>query len=235
MSKGRLKDLARSVCRPVLDYGIKRPVVTAFHYLYYKSPESWMKNTFLGFPIYQCPLDLQLYQELIFKIQPRYILQTGICDGGSLLYFACMLDAVKADVAAKVIGIDLALTEKAATLHHPRIEMLVGDSVAPETVERVRATLPDVGPGIVILDSDHSCNHVFRELAIYSEFTTIDSYMVVEDTNVNGRPVAWRHGPGPYEAVSRFLQNDRRFVRDEALWERNLFSHHKHGWLKRIG
>jgi cephalosporin hydroxylase len=79
------------------------------------------------------------------------------------------------------------------------------------------------GPVMVILDSDHSQSHVQKELVAYSEFVSIGSYLVVEDTNINGWPVNWRFGPGPHEAVVNFIKNDKRFLQDNHLWERNFF------------
>lgn len=209
-----------------------RRAVNRVHRLYYKS-HAWAYNRFLGIRVKQLPSDVWTYQHLLWQDQPAFVLQTGICDGGSLLFFARMLDMMDADPAVPVIGVDVRLTKEAQTVSHPRIHMVVGDAVASNTLAAVERLLPS-GPGMVSLDSDHSYEHVRRELQLYSEYVGVGQHLVVEDTNVNGNPVSYDHGPGPMEAVDEFLVEDRRFEREDALWQGNLFSFHQFGWLKRV-
>ncbi len=209
-------------------------ITDQFHDAYYRDGgNTWSRNTWMGYPIQQCPMDLLLYQQLVHRLRPGFILQTGVANGGSVLFFAQMLDLIGSDPSVSVVGIDLKLTETARTLSHPRIRLIEGSSIEPSIVSEARRDLPD-GVGLVVLDSDHSEAHVRAELQAYADLVSRGGYLVVEDTNVNGHPTFPEHGPGPMEAVEAFLAEDRRFEPDDGLWRQTLFSFHQRGWLRRV-
>jgi cephalosporin hydroxylase len=187
----------------------------------------------MGFPIQQCPFDLQRYQELIHARRPRAIVQTGVNQGGSLLFLAQMLDAVEnPNDDAIVIGIDIQLSAKAKELKHPRIHLIEGDSKSLAVVTRARQLVGERAPVLVSLDSDHRCEHVLGELHAFAPFIGPGGALVVEDTNVNGHPVLPLFGPGPREAVDQWLPlSSGDFIETGANGDPNWLSFHT--WFER--
>lgn len=203
-------------------------LIDAFHQYYYHHL-GWDQNRWQGFQIKQCPFDLQTYQSLIFDLRPRAIVQTGVAGGGSLLFFAQLLDLQQASPDVRVFGVDLQLSPEAQKLTHPRIHLLEGNSSDPALVAQLAERLP-AGPRLISLDSDHAAEHVSQELALYSPLLAAGDYLVVEDTNLNGNPVFRNFGPGPKEALDAFLSQNTAFCIDPTLWLHQLLSFHT--WLK---
>ena len=180
-----------------------------------------------GVPIQKSPFDCWVYQELVSELRPDLIVETGTYLGGSALFFAHLCDI---NGSGRIITIDV---QRRGSVAHPRVTQLIGDSASPGILAEVRAAAASAGTVLVVLDSDHSAAHVGRELRAYADVVTVGSYIVCEDTNVNGHPVMPEHGPGPLEAVREFLASDRRFVSDRAR-EKFLMSYFPEGWLKRV-
>jgi predicted O-linked N-acetylglucosamine transferase (SPINDLY family)/cephalosporin hydroxylase len=201
-----------------------------FHKLYYDSGQkggTWLNTRWMGVPILKCPLDLWIYQEILFEIKPELIIECGTFSGGSALFLAHLCELIG---CGEIVSIDL---EKRSNLpHHSRISYWFGSSISEQIVESVREKASGRCPVLVILDSDHRANHVLQELRLYSSLVTPGSYVIIEDTNVNGHPVAPDFGPGPMEAVQAFLRENHSFFVDT---EREKFglTFNPSGYLKR--
>ena len=203
-------------------------IIDKFHILYYNSRRRTWGNTFwFGIPIQKCPLDLWIYQEIIFEVKPDIIIESGTADGGSSLFLASVCDLID---KGKVITIDIG--EKQSRPNHKRIKYLLGSSISGEIVEQVRKLVTDNDKTMVILDSDHRKEHVLNELKIYSKLVSKGSYIIVEDTNVNGRPVRPEFGPGPMEAVEEFVKEDKEFTIDRSR-EKFYLTFNPRGFLRK--
>lgn len=186
-------------------------IIEEFHKHYYDS-KVWLGNTrWLGIPILKLPLDLFIYQEIIFDIKPDLIIECGTFNGGSALFFSSMLDLIN---KGKVISIDHLLRSNLPS--HPRLTYIKASSTSDEALEKVEQLINPGDVVMVVLDSDHRKNHVLSELELYGKYVTKGSYLVVEDTNVNGHPILPNFGPGPMEAVEEFLLENDEFEIDES-------------------
>lgn len=211
-------------------HGAHRRVIDAFHNLYYNAEDKTFQSTrWLGTRALKVPLDLWIYQEIIYEVKPDLIIETGTAHGGGALFLASICDLLG---HGRVVTIDIVKRE--GMPDHPRITYLVGSSAAPEIVEKVKNMTRPGDQVMVILDSDHAKHHVLRELELYSDLVSPGSYLIVEDTNINGHPVFASHGPGPMEAVEEYLQRDSRFVVDPSR-EKFLFTFNPRGYLRKRG
>lgn len=215
--------------------------------------------TWLGRPIIQYPQDIVAMQELIWRIKPDLILETGIAHGGSLIMSASMLalldccDAVEAgrtlDPARprrRVLGLDIDIRahNRAAIEAHPlaagRIEMIEGSSVAPDIVSRVKQRAREHDRVLVCLDSLHTHDHVLAELVAYAPLVTPGSYCVVFDTIIEDLPPGsfpdrpWGTGNNPKTAVWEYLKTHPEFEIDHDLEDRLMITVAPCGFLKRI-
>lgn len=209
---------------------LERRIVDEFHKLYYNSDiigRTWNNTFWLGIPTFKCPLDLWIYQEIIFKERPDLIIETGTENGGSALFLACMCDLVG---KGKVVTVDI--ESKEGRPEHKRIEYLLGSSTSREIVDKLRNLIKEGDKVMVVLDSDHHKEHVLNELRIYNEFVSKGSYLIVEDTNINGHPVAPDFGPGPMEAVEEFLKGNKNFIIDKSK-EKFYMTFNPKGYLRR--
>jgi cephalosporin hydroxylase len=198
---------------------------------------SWM-----GRPIIQYPQDMIAMQEIIWKVQPDLIIETGIAHGGSLVYYASLLELIG---KGEVLGVDIDIREhnRQEIESHPmmkRITMLQGSSVDEGVVEAVKTFATGKKTVMVCLDSNHTHAHVLDELKYYSPFVTAESYLVVFDTIVEDLPDdylpgrAWSRGDNPKTAVHEFLKSHPEFIIDTDIDNKLLISVAPNGYLKRI-
>jgi len=210
---------------------LEKSIVEQFHKLYYESynfGKSYADTFWLGTLTHKCPLDLWVYQEIICKLKPDAIIESGTYHGGSALFLASICDLVN---NGEIVTIDI--EERKDRPQHKRIKYLLGSSTSGEIVEKVRDLIKNRNKVMVMLDSDHHKTHVLNELRIYSDFVTEGSYLIVEDTNLNGHPVEPDFGTGPMEAVEEFLKENKDFVIDQSK-EKFYMTFNPRGYLKKI-
>jgi cephalosporin hydroxylase len=203
--------------------------VDEFHRRYYKRfRETWTNTYWLGVQTLQMPLDMWIFQEMIHEVRPDVFIEAGTAFGGSALYFASVFDLLD---HGRVITIDIKQSPKLPV--HSRINYLVGSSVSEEILTQVRGRIRPGESVMVSLDSDHRKDHVLQELRSYGPLVTRGSYLVVQDTNVNGHPVDADFGPGPMEAAEEFLAENGDFEVDRSR-EKYEFTFNPRGYLKRV-
>jgi len=199
---------------------------------------SWM-----GRPIIQYPQDMIAMQEIIWNLKPDLIIETGIAHGGSLIYYASILELIG---KGEILGIDIDIREhnKIEIENHQmakRITMIQGSAIDPLIVEKIKTFAEGKKKVLVCLDSNHTHEHVLAELEMYSPFVTENSYIIVFDTIVENLPEGyftqerpWGIGNNPKTAVSSFLQKNENFVIDTNIDNKLLISVAPQGYLKRI-
>ena len=206
----------------------------------HRYPYLW---SFLGVPIIQLPADVMALQEVVWETKPDVIIETGVARGGSLIFSAAMQTLIG---KGKVIGVDIDIRphNRQTIENHPmssRITLIEGSSIAPETVARVRAEIPEDASVMVILDSDHSYAHVLAELNAYAKFVSKGQYCVVADTLLGylkksetpaARSNIWHPGNEPLAAVKAFLKSSGRFELDPVINGKLILSASPSGYLK---
>ncbi len=207
----------------------ERATISAFHSLYYANEnQTWQDSRWMGVNVQKCPLDLFIYQEIIFETKPDLIIETGTYLGGSALFLAHLCDLLG---RGEVVTIDT--LERPGQPEHPRITYIRDMSTSPAVIEYLEEKSSGLESVLLILDSEHSRDNVYKELNLLSKFVTLDNYLIVEDTNVNGNPVLPDFGPGPHEAVQDFLTENDSFAVDSTK-EKYYMTFNPGGYLKRI-
>jgi cephalosporin hydroxylase len=213
----------------------EKDTISSFGSLYY---DKWAHGTglstiqvsWLGYETLKCPLDLWIYQEIIVQQRPDFIIELGTRFGGSALFMASILDLIGSGM---VITVDVDYTVAHRRPLHPRIIYKTASTTETGTVRDIEDLIPAGARVLLILDSDHTRDHVLKEMRLYAHLVQVGGYMIVEDTNINGHPTYPEFGPGPYEAVQAFLAECHEFVIDHGC-ERFLLTMNPSGYLRRV-
>jgi cephalosporin hydroxylase len=199
---------------------------------------SWM-----GVPIIQMPADVMATQEVIWNTKPDIIIETGVARGGSVIFMASLLKVIG---KGKVIGVDIdirAHNRDSIEKHplSPLVTLIEGPSTTAETLAKVRAEIPAGASVMVVLDSDHSRDHVLDELRCYGPLVTEGQYIVVADTLLGRgdmsqtptkRSKIWYPGDEPYAALNAYLKETDRFETDEVLNGKLVLSSSPGGYIR---
>jgi cephalosporin hydroxylase len=201
---------------------------------------SWM-----GIPIIQMPADIMATQEIIWSTKPDIIIETGVARGGSVLFMASMLELLG---NGEVIGVDVDIRQhnrEAIETHSmsKRVTLIEGGSVDKDVLEKVKALIPENAKVMVVLDSDHSRDHVLAECRAYGQLVTEGCYLVVADTLVGHvteenapkkRSKIWYKGNDPLSALQDYMDETDRFAIDEALNGKLVVSSSPGGYIRCI-
>ena len=196
----------------------------------------------MGRPIIQYPQDMLAMQEIIWRVKPEIIVETGIAHGGSLVFYASILELIG---QGEVLGIDIDIRahNRAAIEDHPmarRIRLVQGSSIDAAIADVARQAAAGKRT-LVVLDSNHTHDHVAAELKLYAPLTSVGSYCVVMDTVVEDMPEGsfpnrpWGQGNNPKTAVLEFIKDHPEFQIDHEVDNKLMVSVAPSGYLRRVG
>tara|TARA_Y100000589_G_scaffold200807_1_gene189411 strand:- start:3693 stop:4457 length:765 start_codon:yes stop_codon:yes gene_type:complete len=200
--------------------------------------------TWMGRPIIKYPNDMVIQQEIMWKVKPDLIIETGIAHGGSIIFSSSMMKMM--DIEGEVVGIDIDIREhnKNQIINHKaydRISMYEGDSTNPNIIKKVEKHIKPYSKVMVILDSNHSHKHVLKELEIYSRYVTKGSFCILPDTFIEFFPKGyyskdrpWDVGNNPYTAMKEFMKNNNKFKVSKFYSDKANITETIDGYLERI-
>jgi len=204
---------------------------------------NWIHQTnWFGEPCLQVPQDMFALQEIIFQTRPRFIIEVGVAWGGSLLFYSTLMEALGGE---RIIAIDVYVPEDlkkriaAFGKLARRISWIAGSSIEQDTVDHVRSLIGSSREVMIILDSNHTHEHVLKELQMYSPLVGPGHYLICGDTIVEympeqtHRPRPWGPGNNPKTALDQFLKENDGFEVDRILENKLLFTCNPGGYLRR--
>lgn len=201
------------------------------------------QGTWLGEPVLNLPQDMFALQEIIFRTRPEYIIEIGVAWGGSLLFYSTLLEVLG---GGEIIGVDIFIPDdlKQRLNSHgklsERIHLINGSSIEQETVDKVKAITGDSRKTMILLDSNHTHEHVYKELQLYAPLVEKGYYLICGDTIVEDIPEQdyrerpWGPGDNPKTALNAFMKETDRFEVDSVIENKLLFSCNPGGYLRCI-
>ena len=200
--------------------------------------------TWMGRPIIEYPQDMIIMQELIWNVKPDLIIETGIAHGGSIIFSSSMMELLGNGGKVIAVDIDIRKHNREEIEKHPmykNITMLEGSSVDENIVKQIADYAKKFKKVMVVLDSNHSHEHVYRELELYTPLVSLDSYILLPDTFVEFFPKGyvtdrpWDVGNNPYTAMEAFLKTTDDFEKDDSIYNKLLITEALGGgYLKRV-
>ena len=198
----------------------------------------------MGLPIIKYPNDIVVMQEIFWKTKPDLVIEVGIARGGSVVFSASMQKMMDIE-NSEVVGIDIQITaetKKFLASHQlsKKITIYEKSSLDDEIAAIIQPHLKNKKSVLVILDSDHTHEHVLKELLIYSRVVTKDSFIILTDTFIEFLPPGyfvnreWDVGNNPYTALMAFLKENSDFIVDEDFSSKALISEAISGFIRRI-
>ncbi len=218
---------------PLPEGWTRRQFVDRFIWLWSETPRGLFANRWMGVQTLQNPFDVWVTQEILYQVKPDFVVECGTYKGGSALLWAMILQQINPN--GRVITIDIKDQRPPRAkrgIARRKVDFLLGGSTDPKIVAEVTRRVRGKKV-VVILDSLHTAEHVLGELRAYAPLVNMGSYVIVQDGVGNGHPLPIDTGPGPWEAVHEFMQDNPEFAIDRTR-ERLLVTSNPDGFLRRI-
>lgn len=191
---------------------------------WYFNSHVWWTQDWMGVRCHKSPCDMWNYQEILVALKPSLLIEFGTFHGGSALFFASVMRQIGQPFKMISVDVDHGPLHDIAR-RDPDVEFIESSSADPAIAERIRQHKTEApGPIFAILDSDHRKDHVLAEMKLLRPLLTKGDYLIVEDSMLNGHPVAPGWGPGPFEAIEEY---EREFPKD---YRHDVEREQKFGW-----
>lgn len=208
--------------------------VSDLYHMWYEKNKVWSNTTWMGVPCWKLPMDAFVVQELIVNTLPEFIIETGTGHGGSAAFYASVCELLGQGNVITVDIEDKAHPDLFKYIWSDRITDLIGNSVDKHIFKTISEKIGSRRKCMVILDSWHTEEHVYKEMEMYSQFVPVGGYMIVEDSHVNGNPVPWKwNDKGPMGAIEKWMDKYGYEWEIDKECERHAMTFNPNGFLRR--